>query len=105
MAETRDMPGVYALDASGEEQLVHLYQGGNYGLADVVEISRYGRLVEGAPEGESVVELSRRELEQLKSFADAYSFDFEEPFIEMCHEMERFALALGPEPVRFTANF
>jgi len=99
------MPGVYAADGDGAERLVHLYQGGGYGLADVVEIWKLGRLLEAGAEGESVVELSRPELDRLKSFADAYSFDFEEPFIEMCHEMQRFAATLGPEPVRFTANF
>jgi hypothetical protein len=99
------MPGVYAADGDGVERLVHLYQGGNYGLADVVEIWKLGRLMEAGAENACVVELSHRELDRLKSFADAYSFDFEEPFIEMCHEMQRFAATLGPEPIRFAANF
>ena len=41
--------------------------------------------------------------------ADAYSFDYEEGFIEMCLEMALFADPLvggeGHGEVRFTANF
>ena len=105
MTESRDAPGVYAAGVDGAERMVHLYQGGDYDLADVVEIWQLGRLLETGPEDQCVIELSHRELDQLKTFADAYSFDFEEPFIEMCHEMQRFAATLGPEPVRFSANF
>ncbi len=105
MAEERVQPGVFAADARGIEQLVHLYQGGEYGLADIVELWQLGRLLEPEREGESVVELTRRELDNLKVMADAYSFDYEEGYIEMCLEMHRFASALGAKPIHFTANF
>ena len=105
MPEQRVQPGVFAADARGDQHLVHLFQGGEYGLSDIVELWRLGRLLEPEREGESVVELSRRELDKLKVMADAYSFDYEEGFIEMCLEMHRFASGSSGEPVRFTANF
>ena len=101
----RQYPGVYALDGGGVEQLVHLYQGGLYKLADVREIFDLGILEETADEAETVIILDRRELGHLKADADAYSFDYAEPFIEMCLEMHRFALEVPGETVRFTANF
>ncbi len=107
--EARQNPGVYALDAHGRETLVHLYQGGDYELGDIVEFFQLGRLEEAHCEGETVVVLTAKELHNLKTMADAYSFDYEEPFIEMCLEMKRFADAIAGGPagseVGFTANF
>ncbi len=102
-------PGVHALDAQGRETLVHLYQGGDYGLADIVEFFQLGRIEEADRGDETALVLTREELRTLKTMADAYSFDYEEPFIEMCLEMKRFADAAGGGPaggeVSFTANF
>ena len=107
--EARQNSGVYALDAQGGETLVHLYQGGDYELADIVEFFQLGRLPEADCEGETVLVLTATELSTLKTMADAYSFDYEEPFIEMCLEMKRFAEATAGGPagdeIRFTANF
>ena len=107
--EARQDPGVYARDAKGRETLVHLYQGGDYGLADIVEFFQLGRLQEADREGETGLGLTAKELRTLKTMADAYSFDYEEPFIEMCLEIKRFADAAAGGPagdeIRFTANF
>lgn len=107
--EARQNPGVYALDAHGRETLVHLYQGGDYELGDIVEFFQLGRLEEADGEDETVLVLTAKELRTLKTMADAYSFDYEEPFIEMCLEMQRFADQFGGGPagteMRFTANF
>ena len=98
-------PGVYARGADGEERLVHLYQGGLYDLGDITEIFSLGTPEDGENEGETVLVLNRKDLRTLKTMADAYSFDYEEPFIEMCLEMHRFALEVPGETMRFTANF
>lgn len=37
--------------------------------------------------------------------ADAYSFDHDERFIEMCLELHRFAIAVPDDRHRFEANF
>ncbi len=100
----RQYPGVYASDGRGEH-LVHLYQGGFYALADIHENFRLGTVEEPGEEGESSLVLDRSDLRQLKSAADGYSFDFEEPFIEMCLEMVRFAQKVPGETIRFTATF
>jgi len=103
--EDRAYPGVYSNDAGGTEQLVHLYQGGTYKLADICEIFELGK-VEGIERDEtSALVLDRRELRRLKASADAFSFDYEEPFIEMCYEMVRFAAGVPGDSVRFEANF
>ncbi len=76
-------PGVYARGPEGGERLVHLYQGGHYDLGDIAEIFRLGTPEDSENEGETVLVLNRKDLHTLKTIADAYSFDYEEPFIEM----------------------
>ncbi len=104
-AEKDRDPGVYARGADGGERLVHLYQGGLYDLGDIAEIFSLGTIEDSENEGETVLILNRKDLRTLKTMADAYSFDYEEPFIEMCLEMHRFALEVPGETVRFIANF
>ncbi len=100
-------PGVYGVGPDGREQQVHPYQGGSYTLSDVVQLFDLGRLEERGPE--AVLVLKAEEVRRLKTMADAYSFDYEEGFIEMCLEMALFADQLvggqGDGEVRFTANF
>lgn len=98
-------PGVYAPGADGRDRLVHLYQGGLYALGDIAEIFGLGTAEAGDVEGETSLVLNRKDLKTLKTMADAYSFDYEEAFIEMCLEIYRFALVVPGETVRFTANF
>ncbi|MFQ5958463.1 MAG: hypothetical protein ACE5LF_03750 [Alphaproteobacteria bacterium] len=98
-------PGVYFEDAGGARTLVFPFQDGNYRLADIYGIWRLGRIEGGAREGESVIVLDRGELRKLKTMADAFSFDYDEEFIEMCHELHRFAAALPDDSFRFVANF
>ena len=63
----------------------------------------------GGGGNETVLVLTAEEVRTLKTMADAYSFDYEEEFIEMCLEMTLFAERLvggeGGGEVRFTANF
>ncbi len=104
-------PGVYGVDRDGREQQVHPYQGGPYTLSDVVHLFDLGRLEESrrGNETETVLVLTAEEVRTLKTMADAYSFDYEEGFIEMCPEMALFADQFvggeGDGEVRFTANF
>ena len=98
-------PAVYSIDAGGPPQLVHLYQGGEYGLGDIVTQFQLGRLESSQREGEIVIALSAKEVRELKVLAYAYSFDYEEGFIEMCLDMQRFAAKKSLETFRFRANF
>ncbi len=100
-----DVPGVYFADDTGTAQLVHEYQGGEYSLGDIVPNFQLGELVESGGEDETVLLLTGDDLHTLKWMADAYSFDFEEGFIEMCLEITRFAIGRKGKGLRFTANF
>ena len=97
--------GVYIIDPDGVEHLVHLYQGGPYNLADVKMLFDVGRVEETSEPRHSILLVPRREMSALKTMADAYSFDYEEPFIEMCQEMVRFGADLPGDTLRFVANF
>lgn len=97
--------GVFAKDRDGGDSRVHLYQGGEYALMDVVELLEVGSVAEAGADGESAIELDRKELRFLQARAHSMSFDFPEPFIEMCQEICRFAAAVPGERIRFTANF
>ncbi len=63
----------------------------------------------GGGGNETVLVLTAEEVRTLKTMADAYSFDYEEEFIEMCLAMALFANQLvggeGDGELRFTANF
>ncbi len=104
-APAKDAPGVWSTDADGRPVLVHLYQGGTYRLADITDFFQLGRTDAGTGEDKAVLILSRQELRTLTIRADAFSFDYEEAFIEMCHEIERFAQTQPGEDLRLTANF
>ena len=97
------------VDRDGREQQVHPYQGGPYTLSDVAQLFDLGRLEESRRGHETVLVLTAEEVRTLRTMADAYSFDYEEEFIEMCLEMALFADQLvggqGGGEVRFTANF
>lgn len=92
-------PGVYS--ANGD--LVHPYQGGGYRLADIVACFELGRLEKET--GQTRLTLDAREIRQLKTLADAYSFDYEEGFIEMCLDIHRFTEMFPSLSFCFTANF
>ncbi|MFQ5993872.1 MAG: hypothetical protein ACE5K1_02160 [Acidiferrobacterales bacterium] len=97
--------GVYATDADGNMRLVHRYQGGDYGIEEIIEYFRIGKVESTEQKEETTLILESKELRELKTMADVHSFDHEEGFIEMCLEIHRFATkALGKE-FRFTANF
>ncbi len=76
----------------------------------MVHLFDVGRLGESGGGDETVLVLTAaEEVRTLKTMADAYGFDYEEGFIEMCLEMALFADQLaggeGGGEVRFTANF
>ncbi len=102
-------PGVYARGGDGKQRLVHLYQGGDYRLADIVEFFQLGKHEEAGGADEAVLVLTGKELQTLKTMADTFSFDYEEEFIELCLEMTRFAAGLAAAPdtfeIRFTEYF
>lgn len=98
-------PGTYHEDADGARTLVHLYQGGPYRLVEIVDLWQLGRIEGGRRAGESVVVLDRADMRRLKTLADAFSFDNDQGFIEMCLEMHRFALNRPEETFRFVATF
>ncbi len=104
MSTVDSAAGVYAIDPDGVEHLVHLYQGGPYNLADVKSLFDVGRVEETSEPGQ-ILSVPRRELRALKTMADAYSFDYEEGFIEMCQQMVRFADGQPGDTLRFVANF
>ncbi|MFQ5983238.1 MAG: hypothetical protein ACE5KS_07680 [Woeseiaceae bacterium] len=97
--------GVYSTDADGKMRLVHRYQGGDYGLEGIVEYFQLGSLESAEAKGHTAVVLPATEMKELKIMADAHSFDYEEGFIEMCLEMQRFVANLPGDSFRFTANF
>jgi hypothetical protein len=100
-----DAPGVYLLEPDGALTPVHAYQGGEYGPEEITGHFGLGHAARPGEPGQIVIELTARELRELKVNADAYSFDFEAPFIEMCLEMVRAGLAAGCDPCRFVGNF
>ena len=97
--------GVYAHDSRGISSLVHEYTEGDYGLEDIVGVFHLGTLISAEDSGPTIVEFSFQDLQKLKVLADAYSFDYEEGFIEMCLDMHRFGINESQERFQFTTNF
>lgn len=102
---TEPSEGVYLVEEGGRLHRVHTYIGGDYGLEEVAAILRLGRR-EDPGEGYAVgLRLTGAELAELKVFADYYSFDFEEGFIEMCRDMTEWSAGAGSGELRFVADF
>lgn len=96
--------GVYALGSDGRPQRVHLYQGGDYQLANIPELFELGELT-GDKSGFPTIQLTGKDVRQLKVMADAYSFDFEEGLIELCLDICRFAQGNPAEHYQFWSDF
>jgi hypothetical protein len=96
-------PGVYAIDEEGELTLLHEYQDGEYSLGDLLEEFGFGRTEEGLENGNAIIVLVAREIRELKVNAHAYSFDYDEGFIEMCLDIERFTSGTVEESLRLVS--
>ena len=95
--------GVYAIDENGELTLLHEYQDGDYSLEQLLEEFGFGQAEEDSENGHTIIALEAREVRELKVNADAYSFDYDEGFIEMCLDIERFAGGAAEGRVRLVS--
>lgn len=82
---------------------MHVYRGGDYALDDVTREFQLGN--SEREQGYTVLQMDMGELRRLNACADAYSFDFDEEFIEMCKALYQYAIDLGAARCRFIANF
>ena len=98
------MAAVTTRNPDGTALTVHVYAGEelgeDYALADIVEAFALGTL-----DADGALALTRRELRDLANFANAYSFDHPEGFIEMCLDITRAAATLPGELLVFRADF
>lgn len=99
-----DAAGVYCIEPPGTGEPVHHFTDGDYGLTDIPELMLLGR-VEADPDGHERVTLSAREMRELKTFADAHSFDFDEGLVELCNDLHRFASDRSDSEFTFIAVY
>lgn len=95
--------GVY-LETDRGLQCLHRFELGDYGLEDIAELLHLGALSPHNEPGWTCLVLEEHELRELKVQADAYSFDFDEGFIQMCLDIVR-AYPAAPAHVKLWANF
>ena len=95
--------GVYAIDETGELTLLHEYREGEYSLENLLEEFGFGQTDGDTENGDAIITLDPREIRELKVNADAYSFDYDEGFIAMCLDIERFASAAAGENLRLVS--
>jgi hypothetical protein len=93
--------GVYASGRDGRPVLVHEYLNENYGLGDISEMLQLGRLSESDDEALSLT-LSRKEIADLQNLANAFSFEYDEGFVEMCLDIHRFASEAAGDSLVFS---
>ena len=96
-------PGVYAVDEDGGLTLLHEYHDGEYALEDLLEEFGFGQTEGSAENGDASIVLVAREIRELKVNAHAYSFDYDEGFIAMCLDIERFASGAEEECLRLVS--
>ena len=96
-------PGVYAIDDEGGLTLLHEYQDGDYSLEDLLEEFGFGRVESDSEIGDAIVVLDAKEIRELKVNADAYSFDYDEGFIEMCLDIERYHAGTSENGIRLVS--
>lgn len=96
----KTLEGVYAIGRDGQAVLIHTYINENYGLADVADVMQYGALDEDA-NGDLTLTLTRKEIADVQNAANAFSFDYDEGFVEMCLDIARAAGELPGETITF----
>lgn len=96
-------PGIYAIDEEGELTLLHEYLSDEYSLEDLLEEFGFGQVEPDPENGAAIIVLNAAEIRKLKVNADAYSFDYDEGFIEMCLDIERFASGTVDESLRLVS--
>jgi 5'-3' exonuclease len=96
-------PGVYAIDEDGRLTLLHEYHNDEYSLEDLLEEFGFGEIGGDSESGDAFVVLVAREIRELKTNADAYSFDYDEGLIAMCLDIERFASGAEEESLRLVS--
>jgi hypothetical protein len=96
-------PGVYLVEPDGRLRLVHLHQGSEYALTDIIEFFELGTAIEEL--AVDIVEFDRKELRELKAMVDGYRADYPPEFIQMCLDVHRDAIAVEGDTVRFYSNF
>ena len=95
--------GVYAIDEDGGLTLLHEYQDSEYSLEDLLEEFGFGQTDGSTENRDAIIVLNPREIRELKVNADAYSFDYDEGFIAMCLDIERFASGNADENLRLVS--
>ncbi|MDX1434641.1 MAG: hypothetical protein R3286_19525 [Gammaproteobacteria bacterium] len=93
-------PGVYAVDEQGGLTLLHEYQNEDYSLDDVQESFGLGAVERGDDAHGALLVLDAKEIRELRVNADAYSFDYDEGFIQMCLDIDRYYSGLDGEKLR-----
>ena len=96
-------PGVYLVLPNGALRLVHLHQGGEYALTDIIEFFELGTAIDEL--AVDIVEFDRKDLRELKSMVDAYRADYPPDFIQMCFDIHEEAIGVDGDTVRFYGNF
>jgi len=90
-------------EPDGRLRQVHLHQGGEYALTDIIEFFELGTAIEEL--AVDIVEFDRKELRELKAMTESCRDDYPEEFIAMCFALYRGALDVPGDIVRFYANF
>ena len=62
-------------------------------------------VIEQVSGGITKITLTQAEIRQLKAWSDAYSFDYDQEFIEMCLALHRYTHAASADEILFFANF
>jgi hypothetical protein len=83
------VPGVYATDRNGQSKLVHEYLSESYGLSEVTQLLQIGTLASGDLPARLTID--RKGVTELRNLINAFSFDYDQGFVEMCLDMARFA--------------
>ena len=95
--------GVYAVDEDGGLTLLHEYQDSEYSLENLIEEFGFGQMDGGTENSDEIIVLTPKEIRELKVNADAYSFDYDEGFIAMCLDIDRFASGNADESLRLVS--
>jgi hypothetical protein len=104
VTELERAAGVYASGRDGRPTLVHEYLSENYDLADITELLQIGTLMPASGDVPARLVIDRKGLTELRNLINAFSFDYDQGFVEMCLDMARFADEQPGEALTFVSS-